>query len=196
MTVIRPAIFALSVFFSSSLHAEPSFFKALADAAIARTAHAVRYDGAYRSIPYPGGDVPATTGVCTDLVIRAYRALGIDLQQMVHEDISTHFDSYPARRIWGQTQPDTNIDHRRVPNLSVFFSRHGQSLSPSDNADDYKAGDIVTWMLPGNLTHIGIVTDRKRSLRPLIAHNIGAGPVLEDMLFSYPITGHYRFIAY
>ena len=168
---------------------------ALVEAALERTRHSVRYDGAYVSIAYPGGDVPADTGVCTDVVIRSYRALGIDLQQLVHEDMEDHFDAYPSRRIWGLSKPDSNIDHRRVPNLQTFFDRHGIAMPPTDQASDYRAGDIVSWMLPGNLPHIGVVTDARSadSERPLIVHNIGQGPRLEDMLFTYPITGHYRY---
>lgn len=168
----------------------------LVDAAIERTRHEVRYDGAYVSIGYPGGDVPADTGVCTDVIIRSYRALGVDLQQLVHEDMQAHFDDYPSRRIWGLERPDSNIDHRRVPNLRVFFSRNGHPIEPTRQADAYLAGDIVTWMLPGNLPHIGLVTDRRSTTgeRPLIVHNIGAGPRLEDVLFAYPITGHYRYL--
>ena len=116
--------------------------------------------GSYYSIRYPGGDVPAGIGVCTDVVIRAYREVGLDLQKEVHEDIAAHFDSYPSWRIWGLSKPDTNIDHRRVPNLQVFFERNGMKLPVTDNANAYKAGDIVTWMLVGNVPHIGIVTDR------------------------------------
>lgn len=168
---------------------------ALIDAAMERTRNTVRYDGAYVSIAYPGGDVPADTGVCTDVVIRSYRALGIDLQQLVHEDMVANFDAYPSRRIWGLSKPDSNIDHRRVPNLQTFFHRHGVAMPPTDQASDYKPGDIVSWMLPGNLPHIGVVTDVRStdSERPLIVHNIGEGPQLEDMLFGYPITGHYRY---
>lgn len=165
----------------------------LVAAAIERTTHEVTYDGAYRAIPYPGGDVPDEIGVCTDVVLRSYRALGIDLQVLVHEDMSEAFDEYPAR--WGHTRPDTNIDHRRVPNLRRFFERQGAELEPSVRAADYRPGDLVTWMLPGELPHIGIVTDRKDADGvPLIVHNIGAGPVLESMLFAAPITGHYRFL--
>ncbi len=167
----------------------------LVDAALARTGHQVRYDGRYLRIPYPGGDVPADIGVCTDVVIRSYRALGIDLQQRVHEDMRAHFSAYPSQRIWGLSAPDSNIDHRRVPNLQTFFQRHGAAMTPSQRAEDYLPGDLVTWMLPGNLPHIGIVTNKKGRLsgRPLIVHNIGAGPKLEDALFDYPITGHYRY---
>jgi len=167
----------------------------LVTAAIAQTTQHVQYNGRYFKIPYPNGDVPAQFGVCTDVVIRAYRKLNIDLQQLVHEDMLKNFAHYPAKRNWGQTTTDSNIDHRRVPNLQTFFTRHGKSLPISTQGEDYQAGDLVTWMLPGNLPHIGIVTDKKSSdgLRPLIVHNIGAGPQHEDMLFDFPITGHYRY---
>lgn len=168
----------------------------LAAAAIERTAHKVVYDGRYYRIPYPGGDVPEGIGVCTDVVIRSYRALGIDLQVLVHKDMAANFSAYPSKKMWGLTRPDPNIDHRRVPNLQAFFRRHGQSLPVSDRAEAYKPGDIVTWMLPGNLPHIGIVTDEMApaATRPLVVHNIGQGPRLEDRLFAYPITGHYRYL--
>jgi uncharacterized protein YijF (DUF1287 family) len=174
--------------------AEP-FEERLVDAALERTKHSVRYDGSYISIGYPNGDVPSNIGVCTDVLIRTYRALGIDLQQLVHEDIAAHFDLYPSRRIWGLARPDRNIDHRRVPNLQRFFTRHGVSLAVTHLSSDYRPGDIVTWMLPGNLPHIGIVSDQvnQQTGLPLIVHNIGAGPKLDDMLFHYPITGHYRY---
>jgi len=170
-----------------------SFEQDLVDAAMERTHHTVRYDGTYVRIDYPGGDVPADTGVCTDLVIRSYRALGTDLQRLVHEDMALHFGAYPSKRIWGLTRTDRNIDHRRVPNLQVFFKRKGEVLPVSSDPADYAPGDLVTWMLPGNLPHIGIVTDRKSGTTPLVVHNIGAGPKLEEMLFDYPITGHYRY---
>ena len=167
----------------------------LVAAALDRTRHRVTYSGAYRRIPYPQGDVPAATGVCTDVVIRAYRAaFGIDLQQRVHEDMRRSFGTYPNR--WGLTRPDPNIDHRRVPNLRVFFKRHGTALAVTRRAGDYRPGDLVTWRVNGRLPHIGIVTDRRTAdgTRPMIVHNIGAGPQLEDMLFDYPITGHYRYL--
>jgi uncharacterized protein YijF (DUF1287 family) len=169
--------------------------QALAAAAQERTRHSVRYDGSYVKISYPNGDVPADTGVCTDVVIRSYRALGVDLQRLVHEDMERAFDAYPSRRIWGLRAADSNIDHRRVPNLQTFFRRNGRELAVSEVPSDYLAGDLVTWMLPGNLPHIGIVTDRMDEVsgRPLVVHNIGAGPMLEDMLFRYPVTGHYRY---
>ena len=165
----------------------------LIKAARARTQQPEIYDGAYRVIRYPMGDVPGDRGVCTDLVIRAYRAAGIDLQVLVHEDMRRHFREYP--RIWGLQGPDRNIDHRRVPNLEKFFARSGASLPVTRVARDYAPGDLVTWRLPGNLPHIGIVSDRRVAdgSRPRILHNIGAGPVEDDILFTYPIAGHYRF---
>jgi uncharacterized protein len=174
---------------------ESSFSEKLVGAAHERTQHQVTYDGSYLRLEYPGGDVPSGTGVCTDVVIRSYRALGIDLQKNVHEDMQTNFAAYP--KIWGLTRPDANIDHRRVPNLQTYFSRQGTTLPTSENPRDYHSGDLVTWMLPGNLPHIGIVVDRRStdSLRPMIVHNIGRGPKLEDALFSYPITGHYRYVG-
>ena len=167
----------------------------LVAAAIERTRHFVTYDGSYQRIAYPGGDVTAGRGVCSDVVIRAYRAgLGIDLQERVHEDMKQAFADYPA--IWGLSRPDANIDHRRVANLEVFFSRHGQRLPVTRNADDYRPGDLVTWRLGGRLPHIGIVTDRRSpdGRRPLMAHNIGRGPKLEDMLLDHPIAGHFRYM--
>lgn len=185
----------LTVILASAVHAA-SFEQALVAAALERTRHEVQYDGSYVSIAYPGGDVAPNKGVCTDVVIRSYRALGTDLQQEVHEDIANNFDVYPSKRIWRLKTPDKNIDHRRVPNLQVFFERNGTKLAVTQKPSDYKPGDIVTWMLPGNLPHIGIVTDRYASdgERPLVAHNIGSGPKLEDMLFEYDITGHYKYV--
>uniref|UniRef100_UPI0040480ADF DUF1287 domain-containing protein n=1 Tax=Rheinheimera sp. TaxID=1869214 RepID=UPI0040480ADF len=138
-----------------------TFSHKLVAAALERTEHQVRYDGRYLRIAYPNGDVPADIGVCTDVVIRSYRALGIDLQQLVHEDMRADFDLYPSKRIWGLTKPDSNIDHRRVPNLQTFFSRYGEQLALSRQGIDYQPGDLVTWLLPGNLPHIGIVTDKR-----------------------------------
>ncbi|MCQ8882789.1 DUF1287 domain-containing protein [Pseudoalteromonas shioyasakiensis] len=172
-----------------------SFQSKLVKAAKERTEHVVVYNGSYRKIDYPNGDVPKNIGVCTDVIIRTYRALGIDLQALVHEDMRDNFTLYPSKRIWGLTKPDTNIDHRRVPNLQVFFEKFGTRKVISKTAADYQAGDIVTWVLPNNRPHIGIVTDElsEDQLRPLIVHNIGRGPKMEDMLFNYKITGHYRF---
>jgi len=189
------AAFLLSVFVMPSL-AEPSFPLRLSKAAEQLTLTPEIYDGAYISIPYPGGDVPAGTGVCSDVVIRSYRKLGIDLQKEVHEDMKANFGLYP--KLWGLARTDTNIDHRRVPNLQVFFKRHGEELAISSNPGDYKTGDIVTWNLRsdgGSLPHIGIVTEKRSAdgQRPLIVHNIGRGSELSDMLFEYKITGHYRY---
>lgn len=165
----------------------------LVSAATEQTRQTIRYDGAYRRIPYPMGDVPADVGVCADVVIRAYRAVGVDLQQRVHEDMRAAFASYP--KAWGLSRPDPNIDHRRVPNLRTYFTRRGAARPRSSNAADYQPGDLVTWLLPGNLPHIGVVSDRRSpdGQRPLMVHNIGRGPEIEDMLFVYPISGHYRY---
>lgn len=168
----------------------------LAAAAHAQAEHTKSYDGSYRRIAYPNGDVPMETGVCSDVVIRAYRTLGADLQQKVHEDMKAHFALYP--KTWGLSKPDTNIDHRRVPNLQVFFTRHGKSLPVSSDAAAYVPGDIVTWNLAAParmLPHIGIVSDKRTAdgTRPLITHNIGQGVRTEDILFEYKITGHYRY---
>lgn len=169
----------------------------LVAAAKARTLQTVRYDGAYVAIAYPNGDVPNDTGVCTDLIIRAYRAIGIDLQQQVHEDMRQNFSAYPSQRIWGLNRPDQNIDHRRVPNLQTFFTRFGTSLPISKHGADYLPGDIVIWRLANGLAHIGMIADTQDepSQRPLVLHNIGAGPKLEDRLFQYTITGHYRYLG-
>lgn len=169
------------------------FFQKLSDAAIETTKVQVVYDPAYRAISYPNGDVAADRGVCTDLVIRAYRKLGIDLQKEVHEDMKTHFSLYPKN--WGLSRPDPNIDHRRVPNLMKFFERHGMALPVTSNPDDYYPGHIVTWDLGRGVPHIGIVVDQKSpdGNRYLIAHNIGRGQELADCLFEFTITGHYQY---
>ena len=172
---------------------EDNLFSKLVEAAIMRVNHSVTYNGSYRVIKYPGGDVPDDIGVCTDVIIRVYREVGIDLQRKVHEDMKSNFSAYP--NIWGLTKPDKNIDHRRVPNLQIFFKRYGTELPVTSNARDYKPGDLVTWIIPGNLPHIGIVINKKSSdgHRYMIVHNIGRGPKIEDILFQYPITGHYRY---
>ncbi|XXF07301.1 DUF1287 domain-containing protein [Pseudomonas sp. D2-3] len=151
------------------------------------------YDPAYRRIAYPGGDVPMATGVCTDVVIRALRLQGLDLQKAVHEDMAANFSTYPKQ--WGLKRPDRNIDHRRVPNLMTWFRRQGMALQISRQAADYRAGDIVTWDLGRGQTHIGIVSDRLSAAgEPLILHNIGAGTREEAILFRFPVIGHYRFV--
>jgi uncharacterized protein YijF (DUF1287 family) len=169
----------------------------LVDAAAERTHHIVRYDPAYVRIPYPNGDVPATTGVCTDEIIRVYRVVGIDLQKEVHEDMLQNFSAYPNQRRWLLAHTDTNIDHRRVPNLMAFFARKGEQLTVGERSEDYSPGDLVTWDLGGNVPHIGIVVDSKsaRTGRYLIVHNIGRGPQMEDVLFNWKITGHYRYFG-
>jgi uncharacterized protein YijF (DUF1287 family) len=149
------------------------------------------YDGGYRKIAFPGGDVPMERGVCTDVIVRAYRHAGVDLQVLVNEDMKRDFGSYP--QLWGMSGPDPNIDHRRVPNLATYFTRHGKRLAVTTDADDYLPGDIVTWRLWSGVPHIGLVSDRQSRGRPLMIHNIGAGAQVEDMLFSYKITGHYRY---
>jgi uncharacterized protein len=187
VTVIARTLLALA-----ALATPPLDRAELVAAAVAQTQTRVTYDGSYRRLAYPGGDVPATIGVCTDVVIRAYRHVGIDLQVKVHEDMARAFHAYP--RQWRMAAPDSNIDHRRVPNLQTFFRRAGAALPVSRDARAYEPGDLVTWMLPGNLPHIGIVTgDKTPAGTPLIVHNIGRGPEVEDVLFKYPITGHYRY---
>ena len=165
----------------------------LSNAAVELTKNKVIYDGSYFSIPYPNGDVPKGKGVCTDVIIRAYRKLGIDLQKEVHEDMKVNFEIYP--KIWGLKTTDKNIDHRRVPNLMTFFKRKGKVLPITKKPNDYKPGDIVSWSLSGGLTHIGIVVDKKSidNKRNLIVHNIGSGQVIEDCLFDFKITGHYSY---
>lgn len=195
--MIRVVIGCILLVSAQTLYAQsstaPDFYPQLATAALLLTHDKVAYDPSYFSIPYPNGDVPSDKGVCTDVVIRAYRKLGIDLQKLVHEDMIAHFDVYPKR--WGLKRTDTNIDHRRVPNLMTFFSRKGLSLPVTSTPAAYRPGDIVTWDLGRGITHIGIVSDRPSvdNTRYLIVHNIGAGQVLADCLFDFPVTGHYRY---
>ncbi len=165
----------------------------LSDCAMELTKQNVTYDPSYFSIDYPNGDVPSDKGVCTDVIIRAYRKMGIDLQKEVHVDMKSNFSVYP--KIWGLKKTDKNIDHRRVPNLMTYFKRKGGEKPISKKAKDYLAGDIVCWNLGGAITHIGIVVDKKSTdgKRNLIVHNIGGGQVLEDCLFNHKIIGHYRY---
>ncbi len=173
--------------------AQDNFHLQLAEKALALTEDNVTYDPSYFSIGYPNGDVPSDKGVCTDVIIRAYRKMDIDLQKEVHKDMKVNFQLYP--KIWGLQRTDTNIDHRRVPNLMVFFERFGEVLPITKNGKDYLPGDIVCWNLGGAITHIGIVSHIKSKARKrrLIVHNIGAGQVLQDCLFDYKIIGHYRY---
>ena len=162
-----------------------NFADRLVEAALYRTTQKVRYDPAYVALDYPGGDVPADTGVCTDVVIRSYRALGIDLQPLVHEDMKASFSAYP--KLWGLKRPDKNIDHRRVPNLETFFKRHDGRVNEGEGT--YLPGYLITWDLDGNgLWHIGIVVGPDT-----FVHNIGAGPVLETGLRQWKVVGHYRY---
>lgn len=188
----RGALFAAALA-ASNAAADPAAFSAnLLTAANAQIGVTVSYDPAYVRIAYPGGDVPLDRGVCTDVVIRAYRALGIDLQQRVHEDMREAWSAYP--KLWGLRAPDRNIDHRRVPNLATFFGRHGETLRVSQtDASLYAPGDIVTWRLASGVPHIGLVSATRQEGRPLIVHNIGAGAQIEDVLFAHTVTGHYRY---
>lgn len=171
-----------------------SFNSKLSNAALGRLKSNVRYDGAYAKIAYPGGDVAPNVGVCTDVVIRSYRKLGIDLQEQVHLDMNAAFDTYPNH--WGLTKPDSNIDHRRVYNLRNFFQRRGAALPISHDSRNYKPGDVVSWMVGGTLPHMGVVVNQRSKADPnrfMIVHNIARGPQMEDILFAFPITGHYRY---
>jgi uncharacterized protein YijF (DUF1287 family) len=172
---------------------QTSFYDRLADSAFVLINARVQYDPSYFRIDYPNGDIPKNKGVCTDVIIRAYRKLGIDLQKEVHEDMTANFDKYPPK--WGLNHPDKNIDHRRVPNLMTFFTRKGTTKQISQTPKDYQPGDIVCWDLGSGITHIGIVSRKKThdEQRHLIIHNIGAGQILEDCLFRYKIIGHYKF---
>ncbi len=163
------------------------------ESAHAQVGTTVLYDPAYVDLKYPGGDVPPDRGVCTDVIIRAFRPVGMDLQQLVHEDMKAHFPAYP--KTWSLSHPDTNIDHRRVPNLMTYFTRQGKSLPVTTNAADYQPGDVVTWDIPGGVPHIGLVvaeTSPDDPARHLIIHNIGAGAKMEDVLFGFKLIGHYR----
>jgi len=172
-----------------------TFPEKLSDAAISIIDPSIDYDPSYFKIDYPNGDIPKNKGVCTDVIIRSYRKLGIDLQKEVHEDMLENFSDYPNLKKWGMIKTDTNIDHRRVPNLEVFFERKGEKLPLSQNPKDYKTGEIVTWIINNKLPHIGIVTNKKSrdGKRNLIVHNVGHGQVLEDCLFKYKIVGHFKY---
>ena len=187
----------LSIFLALalSLNAEPAGQgMKLVAAAKKQIGVTLLYDPAYVKLAYPGGDVPEDRGVCTDVVIRSFRTLGLDLQQLVHEDMERAFSKYPQQ--WGLKKPDANIDHRRVPNLMRFFERAGKKLAVTKDAADYKPGDIVSCLIPGNLAHIMVVADAPSpadAKRMQIIHNIGAGARMEDRLFEFEITGHFRY---
>jgi uncharacterized protein YijF (DUF1287 family) len=164
----------------------------LVNSAIEQTRYTFSYDASYVKLDYPGGDVPRDRGVCSDVIVRAFRGAGVDLQKEVHEDMAKNFGSYPDR--WGARKPDTNIDHRRVLNLMTYFDRLGKSVPITKRAADYLPGDVVAWELDNRLLHIGLVSD---AVAPepqtyLVVHNIGAGAKLEDVVVSWKIIGHYR----
>ena len=190
---MRMVSMLISLWLLNSVVYSQSFNEKLSNAALNLTLQKVVYDPSYFVIPYPNGDVPKGKGVCTDVIVRAYRALGIDLQQLIHEDMKRHFTLYP--NYWGLKKPDPNIDHRRVPNLMTYFKRYGTVLPKTQNPQDYKPGDIVCWSLGGGITHIGLVVNKRSSdgKRHLVVHNIGAGQVLEDCLFNFTIIGHFSY---
>ncbi len=188
---MKNLILIISILLSTIITGQ-TFSDELSDAGILISKDYVVYDGSYRRIDYPNGDVPPHIGVCTDVIIRAYRKVGIDLQKELHEDIVKNLSKY--RRV---DKPDPNIDHRRVPNLATFFKRHGKVLPITDNPDDYKPGDIIWWTLAnnGSLNHIGMVVDKKSydNKRYLVVHNIGGGQNIDDFLFGAKIIGHYSY---
>ena len=186
-------LFNVSFFISHTVFSQDNFYHNVSHASIELTKDRVVYDPSYFAISYPNGDIPKGKGVCTDVVIRAYRKVGVDLQKEVHEDMKHHFFLYP--KIWGLKTTDKNIDHRRVPNLIKFFDRNGTKLPITKNPSDYQPGDIISWSLGGGLTHIGMLTHRRSSdnQRYLVVHNIGSGQVLEDCLFRYKIIAHHRY---
>ena len=186
----KAAVLSLLVLVSWHAHAESRISRIL-EGAYRQVGVTTLYDPGYRQIAFPGGDVPVERGVCSDVIVRAYRHAGLDLQLLVNKDMVRHFGVYP--KLWGLSRPDSNIDHRRVANLATFFRRHGKTLPISSRAGDYAAGDLVTWRLPSGASHIGLVADRSADGRPLIVHNIGAGTKVDDILFGYPITGHFRY---
>ena len=194
LPIVLLALSPLLAFAKPAVPAIPPTALALVAAARSQVGVTVQYDPRYERLAYPGGDVPLERGVCTDVVVRAYRKLGQDLQLLVHEDMRKAGSVYQLQGRWQMKGPDRNIDHRRVPNLGTYFARHGTSLPPSKEANAYRAGDIVTWRLPRKLTHIGIVSDKQSwNGVPLVIHNIGEGAREENILFGYPITGHYRW---
>jgi uncharacterized protein YijF (DUF1287 family) len=192
--LMSPAICLTNICLTDTARAEEpvSDLQRIIQAAHAQVGVTVAYDPSYVSIPFPGGDVPLDRGVCTDVIIRAYRSVGVDLQLLVNRDMRKAFPAYPRK--WGLAKPDPNIDHRRVDNLAVFFARSGQSLPVTKDASDYRPGDLVTWRLADGRPHIGLVSDRSGDGRPLMVHNIGAGAKVEDVLFAFTVTGHYRFL--
>ena len=193
-SLIFPLFFLLAGSLCSQEVASKETNREIVEAARKQIGVTTRYVPDYIAIAYPGGDVPKETGVCTDVVIRALRGTGHDLQKLLHEDMKSHFSSYP--KIWGLKRTDRNIDHRRVPNLKTFFKRRGKSLSVTRKKENYHPGDLVTCTVAGNRPHIMIVSNKKNARGvPLVIHNIGSGAKEEDRLFDFPITGHYRYFA-
>jgi uncharacterized protein YijF (DUF1287 family) len=187
-------IWPIALLLASDIACAAPGTNAVVVAARAQVGVTVHYDPAYSRIRYPMGDVPIERGVCADVIVRAFRADGIDLQKLVHEDIAAHFAAYP--HLWGLRGADANIDHRRVPNLETFFRRKGYALRATTASQDYRPGDIVSWRLPNGLAHIGLVSDHLApdgSDRPLVIHNIGAGTQEEDVLFAWTVVGHFRW---
>ena len=161
--------------------------KPVVENALEQTRHTTIYDPSYVKLDYPGGDLPIEKGVCADVIVRAFRKGGVDLQKEVHQDMARNFSVYPRR--WGLAKPDTNIDHRRVPNLMTYFSRMKKSVPVTQDPKDYRPGDVVAWDLGNGLLHIGMVVNNQSQ----VVHNIGAGAKLEDVLFAWRIIGHYRY---
>lgn len=192
------SIVALNCENQRTIKFKTDFQKDIVNAAIERTKYNIIYNGEYLEIDYPNGDIPENFGVCTDVIIRSYRGIGVDLQQLMHEDIKNDFKYYPITQHWPtQKRADSNIDHRRVPNIEKFLEKNGEKIPPTNNPNDYQPGDIVTWDLPGSSPwHIGIVTNKisEKTNNPMVVHNIGWGPNLDDCLFDFPIRGHYRYI--
>ena len=188
-------IILFGVFYPVYINAQTDAGLELSNAAIERTTHFVIYDGGWKKLDYPWGDVPDSIGVCTDLVIRSYRnAFDVDLQKDIHEDMKSNFNKYPSKRIWGNTIPDRNIDHRRTQNLECFLKRKSADLPITDDPNDYKPGDLVFWADIAS-GHVGIVVNQYTNEGvPKVVHNIGAGPICEDFLFSHKISGHYRWL--
>ena len=195
MRPLYSLLFGTLMALAAASQASPGTGPTLASAAQSQIGVTLHYDPSYQRLAYPNGDVPLERGVCTDVVIRAYRQLGVDLQKLVHEDMRANWNAYPHPAKWALKRPDTNIDHRRVPNLAAFFRRHGTELAPSRDPHDYHPGDLVVWALPyGGLPHIGIVADRISAAgTPLMIHNIGSGAKMEDVLFAFKVTGHFRY---
>ncbi|MCI5044425.1 MAG: DUF1287 domain-containing protein [Aquisalinus sp.] len=183
---------------AASAQEEMDFGEQLAQAALESLRPDIQYNGSYQALDYPWGDVPATQGVCSDVLVRAYRQLGVDLQKRLHEDMTAAFSAYPAARVWGQSRPDRNIDHRRVLNLEVYFARKGSELPVSRDPASYQPGDIVSWMVPkfggGTTPHIGIVSaDKAADGTPLVIHHLSGTPRHENVLFLWPVKKHFRY---